>query len=542
MSDGRASSGSSARPSDSFRRDPHLTARRAGIFCFLGPPVWPIPPQPSSSSGRQTGGHLLFPRPARLAHSAAILLLWSPDGRASSVSSARPSGPFRRNPPPPLAARRAGIFCFLGPPVWPIPPLFSSSGRQTGGHLLFPRPARLAHSAATLLLLWPPDGRASSVSSARPSGPFRCNPPPPLAARRAGIFCFLGPPVWPIPPQPSSSSGRQTGGHLLFPRPARLAHSAAIFLLWPPDGRASSVSSARPSGPFRRNPPPPLAARRAGIFCFLGPPVWPIPLQPSSSSGRQTGGHLLFPRPARLAHSAATLLLLWPPDGRASSVSSARPSGPFRRYFPPLAARRAGIFCFLGPPVWPIPPQPSSSSGRQTGGHLLFPRPARLAHSAATLLLLWPPDGRASSVSSARPSGPFRRNPPPPLAARRAGIFCFLGPPVWPIPPLSSSSGRQTGGHLLFPRPARLAHSAATLLLWPPDGRASSGSSARPSGPFRRYPPPLAARRAGIFCFLGPPVWPIPPLASSSGRQTGGHLLAPRPARLAHLISFPLRK
>ena len=218
----------------------------------------------------------------------------------------------------------------------------------------------------------------------------------------------------------------------------------------------------------------------------------------------ETGGHLLVvPRPARLAHSAATLLCL------------ARPSGPFRRY-PPL-------------------------SGCQTGGHLLVaPRPARLAHSAATLLC---------------------------LAARRAGIFWwFLGPPVWPIPPLPSS-------------------------VWLPDGRASSGgSSARPSGPFRRYPPLsgcqtgghllvvprparlahsaatllcLAAVRAGIFWWLlGPPVWPIPPLASSvwlpygrassggssarpsdpfrrypplSGCHTGGHLLvAPRPALLTH--------
>ena len=159
-----------------------------------------------------------------------------------------------------------------------------------------------------------------------------------------------------------------------------------------------------------------------------------------SSSGRQTGGHLPSSRPARLGNSAATLLL-WPPDGRASSGFSARPSGSFRRHPPPLAARRAGIFRLLGPPVWVIPPPPSSS-GRQTGGLLPASRPARLGNSAATLLL-WPPDGRAS-------------------------------------------------------RPARLGHSAATLLLWPPDGRASSVFSARPSGSFRRHPPPLAARRAGF--------------------------------------------
>ena len=197
-----------------------------------------------------------------------------------------------------------------------------------------------------------------------------------------------------------------------------------------------------------------------------------------SSSGRQTGGHLPSSRPARLGHSAATLLL-WPPDGRASSGFSARPSGSFRRHPPPLAARRAGFFRLLGPPVWVIPPPPSSS-GRQTGGLLPASRPARLGHSAATLLL-WPPDGRASSGFSARPSGSFRRHPPP-LAARRAGFFRLLGPPVWVIPPPPSSSGRQTGGLLPASRPARLGNSAATLLLWPPDGRASSGFSARPSG------------------------------------------------------------
>ena len=543
LPDGRASSGCPTRPSGPFHRYPApprcqtgghlllarparlahstatlllLAARRTGIFCLPGPPVWPIPPLPCSSSlpdGRassacparpsgpfrrypapprcQTGGHLLLARPARLAHSAATLLL--------------------------LAARRAGIFCLPGPPAWPIPPLPCSSslpdGRassacparppgpfrrypapprcQTGGHLLLARPARLAHSAATLLL---------------------------FAARRAGIFCLPGPPAWPIPPLPCSSSlpdGRassacparppgpfrrypapprcQTGGHLLLARPARLAHSAATLLL--------------------------LAARRAGIFCLPGPPVWPIPPLPCSSSlpdGRassacparpsgpfrrypapprcQTGGHLLLARPARLAHSAATLLL--------------------------FAARRAGIFCLPGPPAWPIPPLPCSSSlpdGRassacparppgpfrrypvpprcQTGGHLLLARPARLAHSAATLLL---------------------------FAARRAGIFCLPGPPVWPIPPLPCSSslpdGRassacparpsgpfrrypapprcQTGGHLLLARPARLAHSAATLLL-------------------------LAARRAGIFCLPGPPAWPIPPLPCSSSLPDG---------------------
>ena len=582
LPDGRACSAFPARPPDSFRRYPApprcqtgghlllfrparlthsaatlllLAARRAGIFCFSGPPAWLIPPLPCSSSlpdGRassafparppdsfrrypapprcQTGGHLLLFRPARLTHSAATLLL--------------------------LAARRAGIFCFSGPPAWLIPPLPCSSslpdGRassafparppdsfrrypapprcQTGGHLLLFRPARLTHSAATLLL---------------------------LAARRAGIFSFSGPPAWLIPPLPCSSSlpdGRasfafparppdsfrrypapprcQTGGHLLLFRPARLTHSAATLLL--------------------------LAARRAGIFCFSGPPAWLIPPLPCSSSlpdGRassafparppdsfrrypapprcQTGGHLLLFRPARLTHSAATLLL--------------------------LAARRAGIFCFSGPPAWLIPPLPCSSSlpdGRassafparppdsfrrypapprcQTGGHLLLFRPARLTHSAATLLL---------------------------LAARRAGIFCFSGPPAWLIPPLPCSSslpdGRassafparppdsfrrypapprcQTGGHLLLFRPARLTHSAATLLL-------------------------LAARRAGIFCFSGPPAWLIPPLPCSSslpdGRvsstfparppysfrrypapprcQTGGHLLLFRPARLTN--------
>ena len=256
-----------------------------------------------------------------------------------------------------------------------------------------------------------------------------------------------------------------------------MGNSAATLLLWPPDGRASSVFSARPSGSFRRHPPP-LAARRAGFFRLLGPPVWVIP-PPPSSSGRQTGGHLPSSRPARLGHSAATLLL-WPPDGRASSGFSARPSGSFRRHPPPLAARRAGFFRLLGPPVWVIPPPPSSY-GRQTGGLLPASRPARLGHSAATLLL-WPPDGRASSGFSARPSGSFRRHPPP-MAARRAGFFRLLGPPVWVIP---------------------------------------------------RHPPPLAARRAGIFWLLGPPVWVIPPPPSSSGRQTGGHLLASRPARLGH--------
>ena len=665
LPDGRASSACSARPSGPFRRYPApprcqtgghlllarparlarsaailflLAARRAGIFCLLGPPVWPVPPLSCSSS--------------------------LPDGRASSACSARPSGPFRRYPAPPrcqtgghlllarparlarsaailllLAARRAGIFCLPGPPVWPFPPLSCSSslpdGRassacsarpsgpfrrypapprcQTGGHLLLARPARLARSAATLLL---------------------------LAARRAGIFCLLGPPVWPVPPLSCSSSlpdGRassacpsgpsgpfrrypapprcQTGGHLLLARPARLARSAAILLL--------------------------LAARRAGIFCLPGPPVWPVPPLSCSSSlpaGRassacsarpsgpfrrypvpprcQTGGHLLLSRPARLARSAAILLLLaarragifclhgppvWPvpplscssslPDGRASSACTARPSGPFRRYPAPprcqtgghlllarparlalsaailllLAARRAGIFCLLGPPVWPVPPLSCYSSL---------------------------PDGRASSACPARPSGPFRRYPVPPrcqtgghlllarparlarsaailllLAARRAGIFCLLGPPVWPVPPLSCFSSL-------------------------PDGRASSVCSARPSGPFRRYPVPprcqtgghlllarparlarsattlllLAARRAGIFCLLGPPVWPVPQLSCSfslpDGRassacparpsgpfrrypapprcQTGGHLLAAPPARLARSAAILL--
>ena len=665
LPDGRASSACSARPSGPFRRYPvpprcqtggHLllarparlarsaaillllAARRAGIFCLHGPPVWPVPPLSCSSSlpdGRassacpdrpsgpfrrypapprcQTGGHLLLARPARLARSAAILLL--------------------------LAARRAGIFCLPGPPVWPVPPLSCSSslpdGRassacsarpsipfrrypapprcQTGGHLLLARPARLARSAAILLLLaarregifclldppvWPvpplscssslPDGRASSACSARPSSPFRRYPAPPrcqtgghlllarparlarsaailllLAARRAGIFCLLGPPVWPVPPLSCSSSM--------------------------PDGRASSACSARPSSPFRRYPAPPrcqtgghlllarparlarsaailflLAARRAGIFCLLGPPVWPVPplscssslpdgrassactARPSGSFRRypapprcQTGGHLLLARPARLALSAAILLL--------------------------LAARRAGIFCLLGPPVWPVPPLSCSSSL---------------------------PDGRASSACPARPSGPFRRYPVPPrcqtgghlllarparlarsaailllLAARRAGIFCLLGPPVWPVPPLSCFSSL-------------------------PDGRASSACSARPSGPFRRYPVPprcqtgghlllarparlarsaailllLAARRAGIFCLLGPPVWPVPQLSCSfslpDGRassacparpsgpfrrypapprcQTGGHLLAAPPARLARSAAILL--
>ena len=492
-----------------------LAARRAGIFCLPGPPVWPVPPQPCSSS--------------------------LPDGRASSACPARPSGPFRRNPAPPRC--------------------------QTGGHLLLARPARLARSAATLLL---------------------------LAARRAGIFCLPGPPVWPVPPQPCSSSL--------------------------PDGRASSACPARPSGPFRRNPAPPrcqtgghlllarparlarsaatlllLAARRAGIFCLPGPPVWPVPCNPAPPRC-QTGGHLLLARPARLARSAATLLLLaarragifclpvppvWPvppqpcssslPDGRASSACPARPSGPFRATLLLLAARRAGIFCLPGPPVWPVPPQPCSSSlpdGRassacparpsgpfrrnpapprcQTGGHLLLARPARLARSAATLLLLaarragifclpgppvWPvppqpcssslPDGRASSACPARPSGPFRRNPAPPrcqtgghlllarpsrlarsaatlllLAARRAGIFCLPGPPVWPVPPQPCSSSL-------------------------PDGRASSACPARPSGPFRRNLLLLAARRAGIFCWPGPPVWPVPPQPCSSSLPDG---------------------
>ena len=451
---------------------------------MLGPPVWPVPPLSCSSS--------------------------LPDGRASSACTARPSGPFRRYPAPPrcqtgghlllarparlalsaailllLAARRAGIFCLLGPPVWPVPPLSCSSslpdGRassacsarpsspfsrypapprcQTGGHLLLARPARLARSAAILLL---------------------------LAARRAGIFCLPGPPVWPVPPLSCSSSL--------------------------PDGRASSACSARPSGPFRRYPVPPrcqtgghlllarparlalsaailllLAARRAGIFCLLGPPVWPVPPLSCSSSlpdGRassacparpsgpfrrypvpprcQTGGHLLLARPARLARSAAILLL--------------------------LAARRAGIFCLLGPPVWPVPPLSCFSSL---------------------------PDGRASSVCSARPSGPFRRYPVPPrcqtgghlllarparlarsattlllLAARRAGIFCLLGPPVWPVPQLSCSFSL-------------------------PDGRASSACPARPSGPFRRYPAPPRC-------------------------QTGGHLLAAPPARLARSAAILL--
>ena len=179
-------------------------------------------------------------------------------------------------------------------------------------------------------------------------------------------------------------------------------------------------------------------------------------------------------------------LILSLPDGRASSGgSSARPSDPFRRYPHSLAARRAGIFWFLCPPVWPIPPL-ASFSGCQTGGHLLVvPRPASLTHSAATLTL-WLPDGRASSGgSSSRQSDPFRRDP----------------------------------------------HS------WLPDERASSGgSSSRQSDPFRRDPHSLAARRAGIFWWLlGPPVWPIPPRPSLSGCQTGGHLLVvPRPARLTH--------
>ena len=146
-----------------------------------------------------------------------------------------------------------------------------------------------------------------------------------------------------------SFSGRQTGGLLPSSRPARLGNSAATLLLWPP-----------------------------------------------------TGGLLPSSRPARLGHSTATLLL-WPPDGRASSVFSARPSGSFHRHPPPLAARRAGFFRLLGPPIWVIPSRPSSS-GRQTGGLLPSSRPARLGNSAATFLL-WPPDGRASSVFSARPSG-----------------------------------------------------------------------------------------------------------------------------------------
>ena len=580
LPDGRASSALPARPPDSLRRNPApprcqtgghllhyrparltcyaatlllLAARRAGIFCFTGPPAWLVPPQPCSSS--------------------------LPDGRASSALPARPPDSFRRNPAPPrcqtdghlllyrparltrsaatlllLAARRAGIFCFTGPPAWRVPPQPCSSslpdGRassalparppdlfrrnpapprcQTGGHLLLYRPARLTCSAATLLL---------------------------LAARRAGIFCFTGPPAWLVPPQPCSSSlpdGRassalparppdslrrnpapprcQTGGHLLHYRPARLTRYAATLLL--------------------------LAARRAGIFCFTGPPAWLVPPQPCSSSlpdGRassalparppdsfrrnpapprcQTGGHLLHYRPARLTRYAATLLL--------------------------LAARRAGIFCITGPPAWLVTPQPCSSSlpdGRassalparppdsfrrnpapprcQTGGHLLLYRPARLTRSAATLLL---------------------------LAARRAGIFCITGPPAWLVTPQPCSSslpdGRassalparpldslrrnpapprcQTGGHLLLYRPARLTRSAATLLL-------------------------LAARRAGIFCFTGPPAWLVPPQPCSSwlpdGRassalparppdsfrrntapprcQTGGHLLHYRPARL----------
>ena len=205
-----------------------------------------------------------------------------------------------------------------------------------------------------------------------------------MAARQAGIFWFLGPPVW----------------HMSGCAP------------WLPDRRASSRSSARPSG-----------------ICV------------AVLHGCQTGGHLLDPRPARLAYVWLCSML---PDRRASSGSSARLSGICVVVL--HGCQTGGHLLFLGPPVWHVCCRVPWS---QTGGHLLVPRPACLAY-------VW--------LCS--------------MAARQADIFWFLGPPVWHV--CCRVPWSQTGGHLLVPRPACLACVLSCSML--PDRRASSGSSARLSG------------------------------------------------------------
>ena len=463
LPDRRASSGSSARLSGMCVVVFH-GARQAGIFWFLGPPVWHVCCRVPCC---QTGGHLLVPRPACL---ACVVVLH--------------------------AARQAGIFWFLGPPVWHV--CCRAPCCQTGGHLLVPRPACLACVLSCSML---PDRRASSGSSARLSGMCVVVL---HAARQAGIFWFLGPPVWHVCCRAPCC---QTGGHLLVPRPACLACVLSCSML--PDRRASSGSSARLSGMCVVVL---HAARQAGIFWFLGPPVWHVCCRAPCC---QTGGHLLVPRPACLACVLSCSML---PDRRASSGSSARLSGMCVVVL--HAARQAGIFWFLGPPVWHVCCRAPCC---QTGGHLLVPRPACLACVLSCSML---PDRRASSGSSARLSGicvvMFH-------AARQAGIFWFLGPPVWHM--CCRVPCCQTGGHLLVPRPACLACVLSCSML--PDRRASSGSSARLSG--MCVVVLHAARQAGIFWFLGPPVWHM--CCRVPCCQTGGHLLVPRPACLAYVLS-----
>ena len=231
--------------------------------------------------------------------------------------------------------------------------------------------------------------------------------------------------------------------------------------------------------------------------------------------GCQTGGHLLVPRPACLAYVLSCSML---PDRRASSGSSARLPGMCVVVF--HSARQAGIFWFLGPPAWHVCCRVPFC---QTGGHLLVPRPACLACVLSCSML---PDRRASSSSSARLSGMCVVVL---HSARQAGIFWFLGPPVWHV--CCRVPFCQTGGHLLVPRPACLACVLSCSIL--PDRRASSSSSARLSG--MCVVVLHSARQAGIFWFLGPPVWHV--CCRVPFCQTGGHLLVPRPACLACVLS-----